>query len=93
MEKIQKKSADFIICHEGILNKVLHGIGLILIIISIWQKEIIFLIIGGLIQESGHFYQYYKTKLIQHSPKQCVKTQVIFAYPVFAIIAAYILFI
>lgn len=81
---------EFIRCHKGTLNRVLHIVGFSLIGVGIWQKSFFFAIAGAITQELGHFYQYAKTKNIKDSPFYCLKPQALFAYPIFILILVYI---
>ncbi|MBT4446550.1 hypothetical protein HOA92_00790 [archaeon] len=91
MVNIKHLFLEFIGCHGGKVNRFLHVLGLALILTSIFQKNIYLLIIGAIFQEMGHFYQYYKTKNKSESPLQCLKPQLLFAYPLLIIIIIYIL--
>ncbi len=59
---------QFIICHEGILNKILHIVGFGFIGVGIFYKSLFFVLTGAVIQELGHFYQYMKTGEKKYSP-------------------------
>ena len=83
---------QFIECHKGTLNRVIHIAGFAIIGFGIFEKSI-FLVLGGAIfQELGHVYQYIKTKNPKYSPLYCFKPQTLFAYPLFIIIILYVLF-
>ncbi|HSX39063.1 MAG TPA: hypothetical protein VLI92_00495 [Candidatus Saccharimonadales bacterium] len=83
---------DFIVCHNGIVNKLFHIIGFTIIGFALVEKSLVLLILGGLTQELGHFYQYSKTNNIKYSPLYCVKPQALFAYPIFLLMVFYIIF-
>lgn len=90
---IKKYLKQFIECHEGTINKIIHIVGFILLGFGIWQKSI-FLVFGGAgVQELGHVYQYIKTKNPKYSPLHCFKPQTLFAYPLFILIILYVLFV
>lgn len=89
---IQHEFKTFILCHEGTLNKVLHVFGLLTLLTGLFYKSIALVIAGAVIQELGHFYQYYKSGLLRHSPLTCLKPQSIFAYPLLLLAIAYVLF-
>jgi|GEM_PF-2093493 len=82
---------QFIECHDGIANRLLHILGFALMILGIIEKSFMLVIAGALIQESGHFYQYIMTKKIKYNPLFCLKPQLIFFYPLFALVILYIL--
>ena len=82
---------QFIECHTGTMNLVLHIIGFTFIGIGIFQKSIFFVVMGAIVQESGHFYQYARTKNEKYSPRYCSRSQLIFAYPLLLLIILYIL--
>ena len=87
----KKLFTDFTICHHGTVNKLLHMVGLLFIAVGLIKINITYFIIGALIQECGHFYQYFKTKEQQYSPKFCFKPQIFIVYPLFILGATYIL--
>lgn len=82
----------FHICHEWNVNKFLHFIGFSLVFLWIIYKNIYLVLLGGIIQELGHVYQYYQTKDKKHSPFTCMKPQSLFAYPIFFLIIMYVIF-
>ncbi len=82
---------QFIDCHTGTVNLVLHAVGFALIGIGIFQKSIPFVLVGAIVQESGHFYQYARTKNFRFSPRYCLRPQLLFAYPLLFLIILYIL--
>ncbi len=82
---------QFIHCHVGTINRLLHVAGFTLIGIGIFKLSLTLVIAGGVIQELGHFYQYAQTKNFRDSPLHCLKPQLIFAYPVFGLIVLYVL--
>ena len=88
---LKESFLEFIGCHGGIVNRILHIIGLIFIVIGIIQKNVFFVLLGAVIQESGHFYQYAKTKKEIDNPLHCFKPQLIFAYPLLILIIIYVL--
>jgi len=83
---------EFIECHEGVLNRIIHIAGLGIIVWGIFEKSVSLVILGALIQEGGHFYQYWKTGDKKYSPWFCFKPQLFFAYPLFILIILYIIF-
>lgn len=89
---IKKLYHDFIICHDGTINRLIHVVGFTIIGLGIIEKSLLYVIAGGIIQESGHFYQYFKTKQYKYSPLSCLKPQSVFAYPLFILIILYVLF-
>jgi hypothetical protein len=84
---------QFITCHEGTLNRIIHVIGFALIGLGIFQKSLIWVAVGALTQELGHVYQYLKTKNPKDSPMYCFKPQLIFAYPPFLLIVLYVILV
>ena len=82
---------QFIECHEGVVNKLIHIGGFILIGWGIINRNAWLVILGGLFQELGHVYQYGKTHNFKYSPRYCFKPQLIFAYPLFGLVILYIL--
>ena len=83
---------EFITCHEGVVNRIFHIVGITLVIFGLLNKDIVLFIVGAFTQEFGHVYQYLKTKQYKYSPLFCFKPQLLFAYPLFLIGALYILF-
>lgn len=83
---------QFIRCHKGTVNRIIHVIGFSLIGIGIWDKSLLFVFGGGITQEFGHVYQYAKTRNIKDSPFYCIKPQSFFAYPIFILIIIYVIF-
>ncbi len=84
---------QFIDCHDGLFNRIIHIVGFSLIGIGILEKSLSFVIIGGVTQELGHFYQYAKTKKFKDSPLYCLKPQSIFALPLLILIILYVLLV
>ncbi len=84
---------QFIHCHHGKINRILHLIGLITLGYGVWQKNLTLLIAGAIIQEIGHVYQYYKTGQLKDSPLSCIKPQSVFAYPIFIGLVLYVVFV
>lgn len=82
---------QFIECHNGTLNKIIHIIGFTFIGIGIFEKSPFWVITGGITQELGHFYQYAKTKRLTDSPLYCLKPQLLFAYLPFILIILYVI--
>ena len=60
--------------------------------IGIFEKSILLVLEGAVVQELGHVYQYIKTKNKKYSPWYCFKPQTLFAYPLFIVIILYVLF-
>ena len=83
---------QFIGCHKGTINRIIHIIGFALIGLGIIEKSLVYVCAGGSAQELGHMYQYLKTRKLTDSPVYCIKPQLIFAYPLFILIILYILF-
>ncbi len=83
---------QFIECHIGTLNRIIHVIGFAFIGVGIIEKSLFWVILGGITQELGHFYQYAKTKRITDSPLYCLKPQLVFAYFPFILIMLYVIF-
>lgn len=82
---------QFVKCHTGTINRLVHLVGFTLIGFGAVEKSLGFVISGGIIQELGHFYEYYRTKNPQSSPLACIKPQSIFAYPIFILIVLYVI--
>ena len=82
---------QFIECHTGIVNRLIHLVGFTLIGLGILDKSLMLVITGGITQEAGHFYEYFKTKNPKSSPLFCLKPQSIFAYPLFFLIIIYVI--
>lgn len=89
---ISKYSNQFVECHDGVSNRVIHIIGFTFIGFGIIEKNLPLVIVGGITQELGHFYEYFKTKHPKANPLYCLKSQSIFAYPIFILIILYIIF-
>ena len=89
--KLKQHFLEFIGCHGGTVNRILHMIGFILIFVGIIIKNVYIVLVGAVVQEKGHFYQYSKTKEKKDSPLQCLKPQLIFAYPLLILIIIYVL--
>jgi hypothetical protein len=87
---LKKYFIQFVDCHEGNINKVLHVIGLSLVGIGIYYKSLAFVLVGSVVQELGHTYQYLKTRDPKASPWHCLKPQSIFAYPILILIIIYV---
>lgn len=83
---------QFISCHDGKLNRIMHVIGLSFLIYGVFQKNLSLLIIGSIIQELGHFYQFHQTGQLKDSPLACLKSQSLFVYPIFIILIIYTLY-
>lgn len=90
--ELKKLFSDFVVCHEGGVNRVIHLIGFAMIGLGIWEKNIFLVLGGGIVQELGHVYQYAKTKQFKYNPFACLKPQSVFAYPIFILIILYVLF-
>jgi len=82
---------QFIRCHEGTINRLLHIAGFGLLGVGVWQLNIWLVLLGGVVQEFGHIYQYAKTRDFKDSPFYCIKPQALFAYPVFILLIIYVL--
>jgi hypothetical protein len=82
---------QFIECHEGLVNRLIHVIGFALIGLGIIEKNIWLVVSGGVIQELGHFYEYGRTRDPKSSPWFCLKPQLLFAYPLFVLVVLYVL--
>ncbi|EKD92981.1 MAG: hypothetical protein ACD_28C00285G0008 [uncultured bacterium] len=88
---IKSQWRKFVECHTGVLNKVIHGIGFSLIGLGIFEKSLALVLVGAVVQEFGHVYQYMKTHEGRFSPWNCFKPQLVFAYPLLIIIIWYVL--
>jgi len=88
---VQDYFKEFIKCHDGMVNRLLHIIGFIIIYFGIIKINIWWFIVGTIIQEIGHVYQYLKTKKIIYHPLYCFKPQLIFAFPIYIAFMIYIL--
>ena len=80
-----------IACHKGTINRLLHVVGIGLVFIALFQKSILLLIAGAVLQELGHFYEYWRTRDPKSSPWYCFRPQMIF-WVVLVLIIGYILF-
>ena len=89
MERAQLLLAQFIRCHHGTINIVVHIVGFGIIGVGVWQKSVLLIIVGAAVQELGHVYQYAKTRNIKDNPFYCVKPQAFFAYPFFILLILY----
>lgn len=89
---ISDRLNEFINFHEGTINKLLHIAGFSLLGLGIVQKSLFWVVVGGVTQELGHFYQYYKTKRPQDNPLLGIRSQSIFAIPLFILIVLYVYF-
>lgn len=81
--------AQFVRCHHGTINIVVHVIGFGLVGFGVWEKSVLLIITGAITQELGHVYQYLKTRNIKDSPLYCIKPQAFFAYPLFIFLILY----
>ena len=82
---------QFIRCHHGTLNRVLHCIGLAVFVYGVYQKDLSIFAIGIVIQELGHIYQYLQTKDPKDSPLHCLTPQSIFIFPILILCFLYII--
>lgn len=89
MQRLRELIVRFVRCHHGTINILVHIVGFAAIGLGIWQKSILLIIGGAVVQELGHFYQYAKTRDIKDSPFYCVKPQTFFAYPLFILLIVY----
>ena len=80
---------DFLECHSGKINGVLHVIGLALQGVAIFEKSIPLFVLGGVSQELGHVYQYVKTGKTEHSPWFCARSQHFLAHILFVLVVLY----
>lgn len=87
---LKKYFKQFIECHDGTINKILHVVGFSIIGCGIFYKLLSLVLAGAIIQEAGHFYQYAKTEKLKYSPWHCLKPQSIFAYPILILIMIYV---
>ncbi len=67
LRRMYKKIIDqvrffFVDFHNGVVNRILHLIGFGLFFVGLFEKNILLIIVGALVQESGHFYNYYVLK-------------------------------
>ena len=90
---IGKYWKQFVKCHTGTINRFIHIIGFALIGFGVVEKSLMLVVAGGITQELGHFYEYYRTKNPQSSPLACIKPQSIFAYPIFILIIIYVILV
>ncbi len=90
MSSLNKYLKSFIDFHEGLLNRIIHIVGFALIGVGIAEKSLLFVAVGGITQELGHFYQYAKTKKAKDNPLNGLKSQSLFAIPLFILIVLYI---
>lgn len=88
---IKKYLNEFIKCHDGLVNRLSHLVGLGFVVAGTLERSFLLVILGAAIQEAGHAYQYLKTGDKKYSPLFCLKSQSIFVYPVFVIILIYVL--
>ncbi len=84
---------EFIECHTGKMNAVLHVIGLMLFGNSLVEKNVLLVIAGGFSMELGHVFQYSITRNRKHSPWYCAKSQFFIAHALFILAILYVLFI
>ncbi len=90
--KITQMFKEFIACHKGMVNRIFHVVGIVMVIVGLFNKDLAIFIVGAFTQEFGHVYQYLKTKQYKYSPLFCLKPQLLFAYPLFLVGILYILF-
>ncbi len=89
---VKSQWIKFVECHTGLLNKLIHVVGFALIGLGILEKSLPLVLLGAVVQEFGHIYQYMKTHEGRFSPWQCFKPQLLFAYPLLLIIILYVVF-
>ena len=89
---ILRSLQQFIGCHTGTINRVLHVVGFGCIGLGIVDKRLLLVLLGAMIQELGHWYQFARTKDPMQSPWHCLKPQLFFAYPLFGLIVLYVIF-
>ncbi len=89
---VKQQLKEFLNFHEGKLNKVIHILGFAILGLGILEKNLALVIVGGVTQELGHFYQYARTKREKDSPWHGLKSQSIFAIPIFILIVLYVAF-
>ncbi len=58
--------------------------------LGIFEKSLLLVITGALVQELGHVYQYLKTRDPKDNPISGLKAQSIFALPLFILIIIYV---
>lgn len=93
MDIISKNWLLFVRCHHGLENILLHLVGFALIFFGLYADQVIYPVIGGLIQEGGHAIQYLKTKNQQDHPFTCITPQAIFFFgPYIAVILFILIF-
>lgn len=90
--KMQKLFNEFVICHDGTANRLIHILGFLTIGIGIIEKNLFYVLLGGIIQELGHFYQYYTTKNYKYSPLFSIKPQSLFFLPIYILMVLYVIF-
>jgi len=89
---IKSQWIKFVECHTGLLNKVIHVLGFALVGLGILEKSLTLVLVGAVVQEFGHVYQYMKTHEGRFSPWQCFKPQLMFAYPLLILIILYVVY-
>ncbi len=82
---------QFFECHTGAINLMLHGLGLFVFFVGIFEKNLLAVIAGGALQEFGHAYQCMRTGNPEHSPWYCAKTQFFIAHLLWALAVLYVL--
>lgn len=82
---------EFVGFHGGIVNRLIHLVGFAIVGLGIVEKNIVWVVVGGVTQELGHFYQYAKTGKPQDNPWHGLRSQSIFAFPIFIAIVVYVL--
>ena len=88
---IKEKIIFFILgFHEGNINRVLHVIGILIMLYAIYSKNIGYVILSLVIMEYGHWHQYrignasYKSQV-----KEVVNIQLILIVFVLSVLSAY----
>lgn len=84
------KFEEFIAFHHGVFNRILHLAGFAMIGLGIFEKSLLLVITGAVVQELGHVYQYLKTRDPKDNPLRGLKAQSIFAIPLFILIIIYV---
>ncbi len=78
-------------CHKGVINRLLHVLGIGLVFVGIFEKSLWLLVVGAVLQEFGHFYEYWRTRDPKSSPWYCFRPQIIF-WVIFVLMIVYIIF-
>ncbi len=86
-----RKLEEFGDFHHGKFNIALHLLGFGLIGWGVVEKSLVLVVVGAIVQELGHVYQYFKTRDPKDNPINGLKSQSIFALPIFILIVIYVI--